>query len=88
MYRKIKSTSHVMYTPDGSLVSVNNADYLHWLSLNNATEEQYPPRVEEILRELDLLDLKAIRPMLENDTARIEEIKTQKATLKAELDTY
>lgn len=87
-YRKIKSNYQVMETSTGDIVSVTDKDYTHWLTLQNAPEEQYPPRVQEILDELDRLDIKAIRPMLEGDTAYLEQIKIEKAVLKAELGTY
>ena len=87
-YRKVKSNSVVMETSTGDLVPISNADYKHWLTLNNALENEFPDRVQEILDALDRLDLGAIRPMLEGDTAYLETIKAQKATLKAELDTY
>lgn len=77
-----------METSTGEIVPITDAAYQHWLTLSNAPEEQYGPRVQEILDELDRLDLKAIRPLLDGDTAYLETIKTQKATLKAELDTY
>lgn len=87
-YRKVKSNYQVMDTATGDLVAISNKEYERWLTLNNLPEEQYPPRVQEILDELDRLDQKAIRPLLEGDTVYLEEIKAQKAALKAELDTY
>lgn len=87
-YRKVKSNNQIMDTTDGSLIPVSDAEYQRWLTMHNAPEEQYPPRVQEILDELDLLDKKAIRPLLEGDTERLEEIKAQKAALKTELDAF
>lgn len=87
-YRKVKSNSVVMETSTGDLVPISDAAYKHWLTLSNALENEFPDRVQEILDELDRLDLKAIRPILEGDNAYLETIKSQKAILKAELDTY
>lgn len=87
-YRKVKSNSVVMDTATGDMVPVADAAFQHWLTLSNALENEFPPRVQEILDALDRLDLSAIRPLLDGDTAYLEQIKAQKAALKAELDTY
>jgi hypothetical protein len=42
-------------------------------------------RKQEIINELDSLDKKAIRPLLDNELARVEEIKLQKNILRQEL---
>lgn len=44
-------------------------------------------RIEEIKLELNELDLKVIRPLLDNETERINEIKAQKVVLREELST-
>lgn len=85
-YRKVKSNSVVMDTATGDMVSVADVAYKQWLTMSNAPEEQYDPRVREILDELDRLDLSAIRPLLANDTAYLTTISAKKAALKAELD--
>ena len=87
-YRRIKSNTQVMETSTGELVSIVDPQYIAWLAMSNAPEVEYPPRVQEILDELDILDKKAIRPLLEGDTQFLEEIKAAKAALKAELALY
>lgn len=42
-------------------------------------------RKQEIVQELNTLDLKAIRPILDNETERISEIQAAKVVLRAEL---
>ncbi len=44
-------------------------------------------RIQEIKTELNNLDLKAIRPLLDNETYKVEEIKSKKLLLREELQT-
>ena len=44
-------------------------------------------RKQEILNELNDLDKKVIRPLLDGETERVDAIKAQKVTLRAELAT-
>lgn len=42
-------------------------------------------RKQEIIAELDMLDKKAMRPLLDGETEKIDEIKSKKIALRAEL---
>lgn len=42
-------------------------------------------RKQEIIAELDVLDKKAMRPLLDGETEKIDEIKSKKTALRAEL---
>jgi len=42
-------------------------------------------RKQEIIAELDVLDKKAMRPLLDGETEKIDEIKSKKIALRAEL---
>lgn len=46
---------------------------------------QKEARIQEIKNELNILDIKAVRPILDNETVKIEEIKNQKLILRTEL---
>ncbi len=62
------------------------ADYT--IEIEDITEKlAKETRIKEIKSLLLDLDLKAIRPLLENESVRIEEIKAEKLTLRNELAT-
>jgi hypothetical protein len=51
----------------------------------NAIESAKQQRKQEIITELNELDKKVIRPLLDGETERVDEIKAQKVTLRTEL---
>jgi hypothetical protein len=54
---------------------------------NNLYQQNYKRiRKQEIINQLNELDKKVIRPLLDNETERIEEIKAQKIILREELN--
>ena len=54
---------------------------------NNLYQQNYKSiRRQEIISQLDELDRRVIRPLLDNETERIEEIKSQKIILREELN--
>jgi len=58
-------------------------------TLSHICEESKIPvigRRQEIINKLNDLDLKIIRPLLEGETSRVEEIKAQKTVLRNELN--
>ena len=51
-------------------------------AINSAKER----RKQEIINELNELDRKVIRPLLDGETVKVDEIKAQKVTLRTELN--
>ena len=88
-YRKIKSNYQVMDTTDGSLISKTDPKVQQWLRDGGIFEESgYPVRVQEILDSLDELDMKSLRPLLENDQTQLVANLALKESLKAELNAF
>ena len=57
-----------------------------WVGVLPAVASPAEIRRNEILAQLNALDLKAIRPLLENDTVRVSQILIDKQVLRNELN--
>jgi len=96
-----KITGEILETQfgeDGGVLLRNNSqsfpledlEILDWTKEeyeNNLYQQNYKSiRRQEIISQLDELDRRVIRPLLDNETERIEEIKSQKIILREELN--
>ena len=69
-----------------SYILVSECDECKTKREADAIESAKQQRKQEIITELNELDKKAIRPLLDGETDRIDAIKAQKITLREELN--
>ena len=84
---KFKEIKNDVNTEVKGYVLVSECDECKAKREVDAIESAKRQRKQEIIVELNELDRKVIRPLLDSETERIEAIKAEKITLRAELAT-